>query len=156
MKVEKIKDGDLTLAIIVRDGDWEEGLNFVSSDEDYQQVGVWGYDLGKKLEPHIHLIERRKVLRTQEVIFVKDGRLRADIYTERKEYLRSIELKKGDTIILLNGGHGYEILEDNTRVLEVKNGPYIGARRDRERIGYEGGQVKLLQDQDESDISHFS
>ena len=134
MKTEKIMDGDSVLAIIIRDADWEEGLKFVSSDDDYQQVGTWGYNKGQKLAPHIHLIEPREVLRTQEVVFVKNGRIRADIYTEKEEFLKSVELEKGDTIILLNGGHGYQILEDNTRVLEVKNGPYIGADRDRKRV----------------------
>ena len=134
MKTEKIMDGDSILAIVIRGEDWEEGLSFVSSKEDYQQVGIWGYNKGKKLAPHIHLVVPREVLRTQEVIFVKDGRIRADIYTEKEEFLQSVELKKEDTIILLNGGHGYEILEDNTKVLEIKNGPYVGADRDRKRI----------------------
>jgi len=135
MRTEKIVDGDLILSIVIRGEDWEEGLNFVSSDEDCQQVGIWGYGKGQRLAPHIHLVAPRGVLRTQEVIFVKDGRIRADIYTEKEELLESVELKTGDTIILLNGGHGYEILDDNTKVLEVKNGPYPGALRDRKRVG---------------------
>ena len=134
MKTEKIVSGDLVLAIVIRGDDWEEGLNFVSSDEDYQQVGVWGYDKGRKLGPHIHLIEPRQALRTQEVVHVRQGRIRADIYTEQRKFFTSVELGSGDTIILLNGGHGYEILEDNTKVLEVKNGPYPGPEKDRERI----------------------
>ena len=134
MKTETIMDGDSILAIVIRGEDWEEGLNFVSSEGDYQQVGIWGYDKGKKLAPHIHLVAPREVLRTQEVVFVKEGRIRADIYTEKEDFLKSVELEKGDTIILFNGGHGYEILEDNTKVLEVKNGPYVGADKDRKRI----------------------
>lgn len=134
MEVEKILDGDLTLAIIIRETSWEEGLNFVSSDEDYLQVGFWGYNRGQKLTPHLHMVEPRQILRTQEVVFVKDGCIKADIYTEKGEFLKSVELARGDTIILLNGGHGYEILQDNTQVLEIKNGPYIGAERDRKRI----------------------
>lgn len=134
MRAEKIVDGNLTLAIIIRSDDWEDGLSFVSSETDYQQVGIWGYGKGKKLAPHIHLPAQRQALYTQEVVFVRDGRLRADIYTKNKKLLTSVELRRGDTIIMLHGGHGYEILEDNTRVLEVKNGPYIGADMDRERI----------------------
>lgn len=134
MKVERIEDGNETLALVVRDKDWEEGLNFVSSEENYQQVGIWGYNKGKRLAPHVHLVAPREVLRTQEVIFVRAGRIKADIYTEKEDFFKSVELKRGDTIILLNGGHGYEILEDNTKVLEVKNGPYVGADRDRKRI----------------------
>ena len=134
MKTERIQDRHTVLAIVIRDADWGKGVNFVSSDKDYQQVGIWGYDREQKLAPHIHLVKTRQVMHTQEVVFVKNGRIRADIYTEEKEFLKSIELEKGDTIILLNGGHGYEVLEDNTEVLEVKNGPYLGAEEDRERI----------------------
>jgi len=134
MKTEKIVDGNQILAIVIRGSDWGEGLNFVSSFEDYQQVGIWGYNKGQKLAPHIHVVAPREIQHTQEVIFVKEGRVRADVYNFEKTLLRTIELGKGDTMILLNGGHGYQILDDNTRVLEVKNGPYIGAEKDRERI----------------------
>jgi len=134
MKMEKIKDGDSVLAIVLRGGDWEDGLNFVSSEGDYQQVGTWTYKKGHKTKPHIHLIEPREVLRTQEVVFVRDGRVKVDIYTEKEEFLESVELGEGDVIIILGGGHGYEMLEDDTRVLEVKNGPYLGPDKDRKRI----------------------
>lgn len=134
MKTEKIIDRGLTLAIIVRGNDWKKGLGFITSEEDYQQVGTWNYDKGQKLAPHIHLSVSREVMHTQEVVHIKRGSLRANIFTVDRELLKSIELREGDTIILLNGGHGYDILEDNTQVLEVKNGPYPGAEKDRERI----------------------
>ena len=134
MKTEKITDGDLILAVVIRGSDWEEGLNFASDEGDYVQVGTWHYSKGKEAAPHIHLIAPREALRTQEVVFVQNGRIRANICSEKEEFLKSVELGKGDTIILLNGGHGYEVLEDGTRVLEVKNGPYPGAERDRKRI----------------------
>jgi Tfp pilus assembly protein PilP len=133
-KVEKIIDNDLVLAMVIRNSFGEEGLHFVSSKGDFQQVGIWGYNKGWKSKPHIHLIKAREVLRTQEVIFVKEGRLKADIYTEKGHFLQSLELGKGDMIVLLNGGHSYEILENNTKVLEIKNGPYLGADEDRKVI----------------------
>ena len=58
----------------------------------------------------------------------------ASIFDEEGGLVERLELGAGDTLILLNGGHGYEILEDNTQVLEVKNGPYPGAEADRRRI----------------------
>ena len=33
-----------------------------------------------------------------------------------------------------HGGNGYDIMEDGTQVLEVKNGPYVGAEADRKRF----------------------
>jgi len=134
MKTERIVDGDLVLAIILRDGDWEEGLNFITSSKDYLQVGFWGYHKNKRLASHIHLIAQREIMRTQELLFIKEGRIKVDIYNEEKEFFKSIELREGDTIVLFSGGHGYEILEDCTKVLEVKNGPYVGEDRDRKRI----------------------
>jgi len=134
MNTEKIIHNNLLLAVIARDEDWQEGLNFISSDVDFVQVGFWYYKKGKRLLSHMHLEAKREVLKTQEVIFVKKGSLKADIFTQEGKLYKSIELKKGDTGIFLNGGHGYEILEEGTQVLEVKNGPYVGPEQDRKRI----------------------
>ena len=134
MRIEHIADGDTILAIIARGDEWGKGLNFLTRNEDYQQVAIWGYDEGHKLLPHIHLHEPREILHTQEVLYIREGSIRADIYKENREFLKSVDLQAGDVIILLNGGHGYEILQNDTKVLEIKNGPYPGAEKDRERI----------------------
>ena len=111
-----------------------KGLNFFSKDEDSIQVGMWGYDKGMMLQPHIHNEVRREVLKTQEVIFVRGGSIAASIFDEEGHFVDRVKLGSGDTLILLKGGHGYEILEDDTHVLEIKNGPYLGAEVDRRRI----------------------
>ena len=41
----------------------------------------------------------------------------------KKKYLKSKILKKGDVILLINGGHGFEMLE-KTEMIEIKQGPY--------------------------------
>lgn len=51
-----------------------------------------------------------------------------------EKQIDSFVVKAGDILILLECGHGYKILEDNTKVLEIKNGPYLGADVDRRRI----------------------
>jgi hypothetical protein len=124
-----------TLAILVSIADVPEGLNFVTDDSSFLQVGTWRYDSGKLLPPHIHnLGVKREVDRTQEVIYVARGRLRAKIFSEEGEKIEDLELTRGDILVLLGGGHGYDILDDRTQVLEVKNGPYIGPELDRHRI----------------------
>jgi hypothetical protein len=67
-------------------------------------------------------------------VFIKQGRIRANVYTEKRVFLKSIELQSGDLMVMLKGGHGYDILEDDTQVLEVKNGPFMGIEKDRERF----------------------
>ena len=129
-----IKDEDLTLAVIIKNSDFKEGLNFFSQDNDFVQVGTWHYQTGQILKAHNHLIVERKVNRTQEVLFVKSGKLRADFYSEDDKLIKSEILNQGDLVIVLAGGHGYEILEDDTQVLEVKNGPYLGVEKDKRLI----------------------
>ncbi len=131
----EVKDNDLILArYIPADSAWEGGLSFFSEDEDYIQVGTWGYDSPKELLAHTHNEVHRDVAWTQEVIFVKKGSIRAEIYDLSNKKVQDIDCKAGDIIILLRGAHGYHILEDDTQVLEVKNGPYVGAELDRVRL----------------------
>jgi hypothetical protein len=62
------------------------------------------------------------------------GAVKASIYTEDDVLVEEHVLHANDTLILLSGGHGYEIVMDKTVVLEVKNGPYLGAEKDRTRL----------------------
>lgn len=134
-EVIEIKEGDLVLARhIPADVAWQDGLNFYSQDNDFIQVGIWGYDEGKELKAHIHNEVKREVLWTQEVLFVRKGKVLANIFDTAENKISEIEVNAGDVIILLRGGHGYDILEDGTQVLEVKNGPYVGPDMDRRRL----------------------
>ena len=133
--VTEISEGDLVLARhIGAEAAWRDGLNFFSQDDDFIQVGVWGYGAGKSLKAHIHNEVERQVLWTQEVLFVHSGRIRANIYNTAEQKVAELLVNKGDIIILLRGGHGYDVLEDGTQVLEIKNGPYVGPDMDRRRF----------------------
>ena len=134
MNVEEIKKDDKVLARLVRAEDWNEGLGFYSNDEEVIQVGTWHYSKGKELLKHMHNEVERKILRTNEVLYVVSGKVRAFIYDLEEQRVGELMVNAGDTLILLDCGHGYEIMEDNTRVLEVKNGPYLGAETDRRRF----------------------
>lgn len=129
-----IKSKEILIAKIIEENDWNDGLSFFSEDNEFMQVGTWNYQSGTMLKPHIHNIVERKINRTQEVLFIKSGRIKASFYEENGEFITSENISSGNVVILLNGGHGYEILEDDTKVLEIKNGPYLGAETDRRRI----------------------
>lgn len=133
----EIKDGDIVLARHIRPSDIKEGLNFFSEDNEFVQVGFWAYNKGKKLLAHAHNIVARQANITQEVLFIKNGKVRARIYDCQKNLIQTFEAVSGDIVIMLQGAHGYDILEDGTEVLEVKNGPYPGAEADRTRIEHE-------------------
>jgi hypothetical protein len=83
---------------------------------------------------HSHNEVSRTVLWTQEVLYVRKGRLLAEIFDANDKKVAQVQVTAGDILVLLRGGHGYEILEDGTEVLEIKNGPYVGANSDRRRL----------------------
>jgi hypothetical protein len=135
MNITEIKEGELVLARhIPASVAWSNGLQFFSPDGDYQQVGTWGYEQGKSLLAHSHNEVRREVLWTQEVLYIRAGRVLAEIYDTVSQKVAEIECCAGDILVLLRGGHGYHILENGTQVLEIKNGPYVGADADRRRL----------------------
>lgn len=132
--MKEITKKGTVLARHIEPDDIKEGLNFFSEDKEYIQVGAWGYDSGKKLLAHIHNEVPRTVARTCEALYVISGSLTAKIYDLDGEFVDTFAVKAGEILILLECGHGYTITEDNTRVLEFKNGPYPGAETDRHRI----------------------
>jgi mannose-6-phosphate isomerase-like protein (cupin superfamily) len=87
---------------------------------------------GKVIDPHVHNPVPRQVHYTQEVLFIKRGKLRVDFYNDQRDYLESRVLREGDVILLASGGHGFEVLEE-LEMIEVKQGPYAG-EMDKTRI----------------------
>lgn len=97
-----------------------------------QQLGFLPHKKGGILNAHLHNKVNREITLTQEVLFIKRGKIQVNFYTEDKEYITSRELKTGDVILLCSGGHGFKMLED-TEMIEVKQGPHLGDG-DKERF----------------------
>jgi hypothetical protein len=131
---EQICDNRTVLAVIQRAKEWEPGLHFFTADEYALQVGSWWYPAGKKLNSHKHRQNVREIPYTQECVYVVHGSMQVDIYNDRKQMINSTILNQGDLAILIAGGHGYTILSPDTKILEVKNGPFISAELDKEMI----------------------
>lgn len=123
MSIEKIIKDDHVLAIIIRRNFSHPGVYFVTPNEYSQQMAYISHPAGKVITPHVHQPVVREVLHTQEVLFIKRGRLRVDFYDESKVYVESSVLEEGDLILLASAGHGFEVLEE-VEMYEVKQGPY--------------------------------
>ena len=134
MKRIEYRDAAGTLLAYKIPSDPEPGLTPYSDDTDFIQALHWRYDGGKKLQAHEHLHVPRTATHTQEVIVVLRGRVRTTVYDAAHNVVAVVEVATGEAMALLRHGHGYEILEDDTRVLEIKNGPYPGAEKDRVRF----------------------
>jgi len=130
----KIEHEGQIISIVYRNEDWVKGLNFITPDEMFVQVGSWWYDKGKELASHIHNDFDRIASRTQESVYVKRGSMKVILYTEQKKYLQEYTLFEGDLAVFAFGGHGYQILEDDTQVIESKNGPFIDVTTDKTKF----------------------
>ena len=124
MKEEIIFDGQLC-AIVVRSEYSEPGIEFLTPGDLSQQLASMSYSVGKVIAAHTHNAVPREVVYTQEALFIRKGKLRVDLYTSQHEYKLSRILGPGDVILLISGGHGFEVLED-LNMIEVKQGPYAG------------------------------
>jgi mannose-6-phosphate isomerase-like protein (cupin superfamily) len=119
-----VHDGEM-LALIVRDEYSRPGVSFFTPGDLSQQLAYMQHPVGMVIEPHFHNPVPRTVAYTQETLFIKRGRLRVDFFDEQQKYLESRQLKAGDVILLVKGGHGFEVLEE-IEMIEVKQGPYTG------------------------------
>jgi hypothetical protein len=123
--IEKIHHNEKLLAIIIPHKFCEPGIHFCTPGDFSQQLAYMRHPAGKDIPPHMHNPVLREVQYTQEVLFIKRGRLRVDFYDDDRNYLESRVLEGGDTILLATGGHGFEVLEE-IEMIEVKQGPYAG------------------------------
>jgi len=122
--IEKISHNNVLLAIIIRNDYDKAGITFFTPDNFSQQLAYMRHPAGKLIEPHVHNPVPREVLYTQEVLFIKRGKLRVDFYDDNHGHLESRVLETGDVILLAEGGHGFEVMEE-VEIIEVKQGPYI-------------------------------
>lgn len=123
--IEKVFNKGIVLAFILKRNFSEEGIHFFTPNDFSQQLGYMNRPKGHIIDPHVHNPVAREVVWTQEVLFVKSGKVRVDFYDDDKQYLESRILMPGDVILLAAGGHGFEMLEAS-EMIEVKQGPYCG------------------------------
>ncbi len=118
------KNGTLYALIIPRDVS-VDGAQFLTPPESPFQVGVMERPAGYIVRPHSHPLRDVRVQGTPEFLSVAEGRVRAIVYDDAWAVLGEAILGPGDAILLLAGGHSFEILE-SCRMVEVKQGPFLG------------------------------
>ena len=125
MMIERIEWNNRLIALILRRELEMEGVNFFTQEDNPIQLGILKHRQGARIKPHIHKNFSKTISEVQEVLHIAYGKIEAEFYDEKGEKNKSTILGEGDTILLLSGGHGFNILEDS-KVIEVKQGPYRG------------------------------
>lgn len=142
--IEQITYHGQLLALIISRKFSQPGIHFFTPNELSQQLAYMCHPVGKVIQPHVHNPVLREVQFTQEALFIRQGKLRVDFYNNQQHYLESRILEAGDVILLITGGHGFEVLEE-IEMIEVKQGPYVGEQDKTRFSGITAEQAKVVE-----------
>ncbi len=131
MIIETIEYNNERLAYIIRKDIEIKQKMFFGSPDDFLQIGNMKLKKGETLKPHIHRPQNKVITKNQEVLYIVSGKMKVNFYDKVPQKINEAILTDGDLIVLLSGGHGFEFLED-TKMIEIKQGPYTG--RDNDKI----------------------
>lgn len=131
------------LALVVSSSFSTPGVSFLTPDSFGQQIAVMNRPKGEIIQSHTHLPVSRDLVGTQEVLLIKTGKVRVDLYNNDQSYVTSVNLHSGDLILLCGGGHGFEMIE-NSSFVEVKQGPFTP-----------GGDKELFPETHEGKINYW-
>lgn len=129
-------DPNKLLHVIVRKEDLTKGRIEVVPENNFIQCALLNMDEGKTFKPHKHIWkERTRNIIAQESWVVIQGKVKCIFYDIDDNIIATPILNPGDASFTLQGGHTYEIQDDNTLVYEYKTGPYEGQLLDKTFIG---------------------
>ena len=140
--LEYVKYEKEIISIILRANFKSKDINFFTPSDFSQQLGSMSRPKGYIIPPHVHNLVSREVHYTNEVLFIKSGKVRVDYYTKSKEYFESRILRRGDIVLLAFGGHGFEMIEPS-EIIEVKQGPYSGEKDKTRFESIDKNKVKI-------------
>ena len=133
MKIKEITFENQLYAFVCSLNDVNKGLAFLSDDSDFIQLGTWNYEKNFSTVPHYHLEHDKPSNLTQEVVLVHKGSVKCRLFTKEGNYVDEVDINEGELIVQIYGVHEY-IMNEDSIVLEIKNGPYYGPEIDRKRI----------------------
>ncbi len=128
-------DQRLLLHLVVRGDSIPEGRQNLINEDQFLQCSCLNLKKSTTFKAHKHIYKKRTLdLIAQESWVVLQGSVECTFYDIDDTVLAKVVLKQGDASFTLHGGHNYLILEDNTKVLEYKSGPYEGQELDKRFI----------------------
>lgn len=118
----------------VEEGQYIDGFyrNNVVPDDKFIQLATLKMNKGKTFKAHKHIYKNSPPqCIAQESWVVLRGSVKTFFYDIDDSLIGEFILNEGDCSLTFEGGHNYEILEDNTIVYEYKTGPYQGIDMDK-------------------------
>ena len=110
-----------------------EGRTNVAPENEFIQLATLKMEKGTTFKPHKHIWKdgEDKVIAQESWVVIK-GSVKVIMYDLDDTVIETPILYPGDCSMTFQGGHNYEILEEDTIVYEYKTGPYKGVKNDKE------------------------
>ncbi len=126
-RVLEIRHNKILYAIIIKKKNKfiKKGVDFVTKSSDLIQLGFLNHKKNHKITSHIHVKKPRVINYCTEVLLIEKGKVKIKFFDlKNSDIKKDTILNSGDIIILFKGGHGFTILK-KTKIIEVKQGPYV-------------------------------
>lgn len=135
MFIEKIEDRGTLIALILRKGlkNTVKDTKFYTDSKCAMQVGIFKHEKGYSEAPHKHYNVKRIINGIQQVVYLEEGKMEVSFFGKNNKKLKTVIINKGDTLLLAEGGHSVRAIEAFNGVT-VKQGPYMGLRKDKRNM----------------------
>ena len=122
-----------TLLHIINRLDEIDGRTDIAPESEFLQLATLKMEKGKTFRPHKHIWKptEDKCIAQESWVVIK-GSVKVIMYDLDDTIIATPILYSGDCAMTFQGGHNYEILEEDTIVYEYKTGPYKGVENDKE------------------------
>lgn len=96
----------------------------LTADELPLQIVLLGREKGSRVKPHYHVCDRHPETPTRhQIMYCRSGLARIGLYTKEGEFLAHVDLREHDFVLMCEG-HSIEFVEEGTRLVEIKMGPF--------------------------------
>lgn len=133
-KFYSVQHPDQVIAVVFNIDSIQESRYNAGSDNEILQVSAMCFPQGRSLRSHYHVPTERITVGTQESWIVWQGSLKVTLYDLDQTVISEFEIGAGDCMTLYQGGHAFTVQDDNTKIIEIKNGPYYGPEHDAKSI----------------------
>ncbi len=94
------------------------------------QIVLLNREKGAVVKPHWHPLDRHpQAVAKQQLLICQRGRVRVNVWTRDGEHLGDRILNEDDMILFCEG-HGFEFLEPDTKIIEIRMGPHAGVGKE--------------------------
>lgn len=124
-------DPNLLLLAINRRTDIGDNRTDLCPENQLLQISTKILNSGTTFQPHKHNELIRTTDTTNEAWIVLKGSINAKFWDIDDKIIHTTTLGEGDCAVVFAAGHGFEVLEDDTVLYEIKNGPYYGQDKDK-------------------------